>query len=244
MKDKIFRGLIVVSLLFTTISFAQSSDYTADKVTTGGVISGRVTFSGQVVDPKILVVTKDKNVCGRSTHKDESLLVGENHGLKNVVVYLTGVKTGKAWSALAAGYKLDQEGCQFSPHIMVVPAGQTFEILNPDGVLHNIHTRSELNAAVNKAHPKFLKKLKLSFDQPEIIKVNCDVHNWMGGWIVVAASPYYVLTDEHGDFELDGVPADTYTLKFWHEKLGEQTQAVVVKPNETVKVTTAFQGVQ
>ncbi|MFB3078046.1 MAG: carboxypeptidase-like regulatory domain-containing protein, partial [Lysobacterales bacterium] len=79
---------------------------------------------------------------------------------------------------------------------------------------------------------------------PEIIKVNCDVHNWMGGWIVVAASPYYVLTDEHGDFELDGVPAGTYTLKFWHEKLGEQTQAVVVKPNETIKVTTAFQGAQ
>lgn len=75
-------------------------------------------------------------------------------------------------------------------------------MLNNDGILHNIHTRSEINDEINKAQPKFLKRMKLSFEKPEFVKITCDVHNWMQAWIVVAEHPYYVVTDESGKFEL------------------------------------------
>ena len=50
----------------------------------------------------------------------------------------------------------------------------------------------------------------------------------MAGWIVVAGHAYYALTDASGNFKIEGVPAGTYTLEYWHEKLGKQSKPVTV----------------
>jgi len=232
---------IVLTITATVLALSLTVNAGTNSKNSTGTVSGQITFSGQFSAPKKLTVTKDKKICGRASHVDESMLVNEkNKGLKNTVVYLEQVNSGKAWPAPAEGLVLDQKGCHFSPHVIVVPAGQTLTVLNPDGILHNIHTHSELNKPINKAQPKFKKKMKLSFDKPEIVKVSCDVHNWMGGWIVVADHPYYAVTDENGAFKLQDVPAGTYTLKIWHEKLGEKSTTIEVKSGETARVEEVF----
>ena len=130
----------------------------------------------------------------------------------------------------------DQKGCHYAPHILAVPAGVTVAILNPDKVLHNIHTYSKVNPLMNKAQPKFKKKLKVKFDKPEIMEVKCDVHGWMSGWIFVAGNPYYSVTGENGAFSLPDVPPGKYKVEVWHEKLGKKTMEVEVKGGEDTKV--------
>jgi hypothetical protein len=110
-----------------------------------------------------------------------------------------------------------------------VPANTTFNINNRDGILHNIHTYSSKNKPVNLAQPKFKKTISQQFEQPEFIKVSCDAHTWMNGWVVVQEHPYYAVTDENGNFKLTDVPPGDYELKVWHETLGEKSQKVSVK---------------
>jgi hypothetical protein len=90
---------------------------------------------------------------------------------------------------------------------------------------------------VNLAQPKFKKTITQQFEQPEFIKVTCDAHGWMSGWIVVEDHPYYAVTDQTGSFNLSNVPPGDYEVKVWHETLGEKTQKVSVKPKAETKAT-------
>jgi hypothetical protein len=106
--------------------------------------------------------------------------------------------------------------------------------------LHNLHTYSDVNPTINRAQPKFKKVMEVSFDKPEIIKVTCDVHSWMKGWIVVLPHPYFGVTDAKGVTRIDGVPAGTHTVEIWHETLGKRTKDVAVKKGESVQVVFEF----
>ncbi|MFQ5649753.1 MAG: carboxypeptidase regulatory-like domain-containing protein [bacterium] len=215
-----------------------SGAYQSTAVTAGGTIAGKATFAGAIPEKKKLQITKDANVCGKETHYDESIVVSGGKGLANVVVKITNISKGKE---MAAGtYELDQNGCVFKPHVTLVPVDAELTIKNSDGILHNIHTYSESNQPINVAQPGFRKIMTQSFSDPEVVRVACDVHNWMTGYIVVTDHPYYAITDVDGNFELTNVPAGTYTLEFWQENLGKQTQEVTVEAGATVEANVEF----
>lgn len=213
--------------------------YMAGTVTDGGSITGKVTYAGSAPEKKMLEITKDVNVCGKATHFDESVVVGDGGGLANVVVHITNISKGKGMEALGEAV-LDQHGCAFVPHVSVVAAGAELTILNSDGVLHNIHTYGEKNKPVNVAQPGFKKKMKQTFSEEEVFRIACDVHNWMGGWVAVAGHPYYAVTGEDGSFELKDVPAGTYTVEFWQESLGKQTVEVTVTAGAAAEANMEF----
>ena len=205
-----------------------SGAYMAMEVAGGGTIKGTITYAGEIPAMQKLEITKDVNVCGKEPHYKQDLVVGSNKGLGNVVVSLTNISQGKALATLGTAFELDQNGCAFKPHVALVPVGVELTILNSDGILHNIHTYSEKNAAINIAQPGFKKRMGQAFTQPEVIRVACDVHNWMGGYIVVVDHPYYAVTDDSGNFEIANVPPGTYTVQYWQETLGKQTAEVTV----------------
>ena len=203
-----------------------------------GNVVGTVKFTGTAPPPKKIQKTKDMEVCGKVANTAEDLIVGAGGALKNALVI---VNVPNAKPAAAKGPAvLDQKGCWFVPHIQIVMPGQEVDITNDDGILHNIHTTSKLNTPFNQAQPKFQKVIKKTFDKPETIKLACDVHNWMAGWLVVAAHPYYALTDASGAFKIENVPAGTYDVKYWHEKLGEQMGKVTVAASGDAKADFAF----
>ena len=232
------RFPLLIALVFAmtaALTFGTSQTATA----AGGTISGAVSFKGTAPAPKKLKITKDKKACDKRPKYDSSLVVKDGK-LANVIVYIAEVKGGKALEKKAA--TLDQNGCEYQPHVLAVAAGADVTILNPDKVLHNIHTYSKINKPMNRAQPKFKKKLKVKFDKPEIMEVKCDVHGWMSGWIFVAGNPYYSVTGEDGAFSLTDLPAGKYQVQIWHEKLGTQTKEVEVKDGETAKLDVEFAG--
>ena len=204
-----------------------------------GNVVGVVKYAGTAPAPKKIEKTKDTEVCGMVPNTAEDLLVGAGGSLKNAVV-IVNVPGAKPMPAPAAPAAIDQKGCWFVPHIQIVAVGQKVEIRNDDGILHNIHTTSKVNPAINKAQPKFLKVISQQWDKPEIVKLACDVHNWMSGWVVVAAHSYYAMTGADGSFRIQDVPPGTYDIKYWHEKLGEQTGKVTVTASGDAKADFSY----
>lgn len=232
-------GSIVLSAAIFALPATSMAQYKGGDVKDGGSISGTVKFKGTAPAPKKLEVSKDKEVCGKSPKVDQSLVVN-NGNLANAVVTITDIKTGKKIDAKKV--TLDQKGCEYQPHVLAFPVGTTVEILNPDGILHNVHSYSKVNSPFNMAQPKFKKTLDVKIDKPEAIEVKCDVHGWMHGWLVATESPYVAVTDNSGNFKLTDVPPGNYTVEVWHEKLGKNTQKVTVKAKEDAKVSFEVAG--
>ncbi len=195
----------------------------------GGTISGTVKYDGSAPAPKKVEITKDKDVCGLKPHFDESLIVGSNGGIANAVVIVKGAKG----ELKPQNVEFDQKGCDYVPHVLAFPAGSTVDIINSDGILHNIHTYSTVNPSFNMAQPKFKKKIEEKVEKPEVIKVTCDAHGWMKGWWVATDTPYYAVTDDSGNFTIKDVPPGNYTVQVWQEKLGTEDQKVDVKDGAT-----------
>src|SRR5262249_31300486 len=166
-------------------------------------------------------------------------VVGADQGVKYAVVRLIGVKAAATATPAVA---LEQKGCRFAPHVLIVRKGSDFDIVNADGILHNIHTHSTANPEFDKAQPGSKKTMSQKFDKAETIKVSCDVHPWMRGWIVVAEDAFTVVTDETGSFKLPNVPPGTYKLEVWHEKFGTQSKEVSVKAGGDSSVIVEFGG--
>ena len=198
----------------------------------GGTITGTVKYDGTAPKPKTLEVTKDKEVCGLKPHFDEDLVVGDGGGIQNAVVVVKGAKG----EAKPGDVTFDQKGCRYEPHVLAFPAGSTVKIMNSDGILHNIHTYSTANPSFNAAQPKFKKEMDKKVDKPEVIKVTCDAHGWMHGWWVATDTPYFAVTDDKGNYTIKDVPAGSYTVEVWQEKLGTSDEKADVKDGGSASV--------
>jgi plastocyanin len=199
----------------------------------GGTVEVEVKYNGAPVVEKIKV-NKDVEKCGNEA-TIEKVVVGGNKGLANAVASVPGAKGGKAVKGV-----IDQKGCKFQPHVTLMTPGEV-EIKNSDDILHNIHTYSTANPAINKAQPKFKKTMTEKFEKPEFIKITCDVHSWMLGWVAVTPGPAAV-TDGDGVAKIENVPAGKQKVEVWHETLGKQTKDVDVKAGQTTKVSFEMKG--
>ncbi|HWO43783.1 MAG TPA: carboxypeptidase regulatory-like domain-containing protein [Candidatus Eisenbacteria bacterium] len=232
-------GMFVLAAGLLALPAGAAAQYAGGDVKDGGSISGTVKFKGTAPAPKKLDINKDKEVCGKTPKVDQSLVVKDGN-LANAVVMITDIKKGKKVETKKV--VLDQEGCEYKPHVLAFPAGSTVEIRNPDGILHNVHSYSKVNTPFNLAQPKFKKTMDVKIEKPEAIEVKCDVHGWMQGWLVAAPNPYFAVTDTSGNFKLTDVPPGTYNVEVWHEKLGKINQKVTVKAKEDAKVNFEMAG--
>jgi plastocyanin len=200
-------------------------------------INGTVTFDGKTPALKPLTMDADP-VCAKKHSKpvpSEMLVLGGGNTMGNIMVWVSkGLPSGKTWPVPKDAVVLDQVGCQYKPHVMGIMVGQTYRILNSDGVLHNVHTLPKVNPAFNQAMPATRKEATTTFAKPEaIFNIKCDVHPWMSAYIGVFTHPFFSVTSTDGKFTISGLDPGTYEITAWHEKLGTQTASVTVGANET-----------
>jgi plastocyanin len=204
---------------------AAAGGYMTAPVTGGGSIMGKVTITGAAPKLGPQVRNKDPKVCG-ANGVDESLIVGAGGGVKNAVVTLTDIHSGKAIALAPA--QLDQNKCSYVPHIQAVPVGTTLTVLNSDTILHNVHAMLGAATVFNMAMPIHNQKIPTNLSKAGLVKLKCDVHGWMNGAIVVTDNPYFAVSGDDGSFTIGDVPAGTYTVHVWHERLGEADTKVTV----------------
>lgn len=233
------RILCAAALAATVAAAGPAAAYEAVAVTNGGTLAGTVKLEGPKPAPETFDVTKDTQVCGTSKTKPD-LVVADDGGIANVVIVVKAAK-GKALEVPATPVTFDQKGCEYHPHVLAFPAGSTIEVLNPDGVLHNVHAVGKTNPEKNVAMPKFKKKIEWKIDQPEWpIAVKCDAHPWMHAYWISMEHPYYAVTDASGAFSIGDLPAGEYEVEVWHETLGKKTEKVTIPAGGTATVAWTF----
>jgi len=118
----------------------------------------------------------------------------------------------------------------------VMPAGDLV-VVNTDPVLHNTKSFIDKIPIFNVALPNQGQRITRPIKKTGIMRVECDAHGWMLGWVYVADNPYYAVSAKDGTFTLTNVPPGTYTLVGWQEYTGAVEVSVTVKPKEVASVT-------
>lgn len=248
MMNKLSIALTIAIAASLPLS-AQAAKYKVVAVDNGGTIAGKVKFAGKDLDPKIFKITKDNEVCGTGDRQIDYVRVNKGH-LMDVVVYLEKVKQGKDFDAAISQAVVDQKGCEFKPFLQVMKNKTKVDAINQDPVLHNIHTY-----ALMRGDAKGPKKTLFNVSQPDqntiaksvkmpgkspAMKVECDAHDFMHGFIFVARNPYYAVVGEDGSFKIDDVPPGKYTIKAWHGMLKNQKAKVTVDAGAAASVDFTF----
>lgn len=223
-----------------------TSDYQVEAVTSGAVLTGGVSFSGDVPEASELLITRDFEVCGIGFRERREVDVAESGGLRSVVVFINDVESGKSWPDAPDGYLLDQRDCFFEPYIQVVPRGVDLQIANSDPVLHNVHGYELIDdrrrrTLFNLGQPEEgVISRPLRPRRGQQVGLECDAHDFMLGWIFAADNPYAVVVDSLGSFTIPDLPSGTYTVAAWHPFLGVEEQQVTVTEGVTAEIAFQF----
>jgi plastocyanin len=235
------RTLLMPPIFFVFFAIATSAGLGLAGAAT---LSGKVTAATAVAAPPPLSVAVDSSICTPPEEKtvpDPRLRMGEDRGLSDVVVTIRGVPAAPAYPA-AGEAVLDQKGCVFVPHVVVVAPGQDLRVKNSDSILHTFRTIGEVNRKVNKAQTGG-KQDVFTFEKPEILTAECDVHYWMSAVVVVAESAFTAVSNAAGEFEIQGLPEGKYDAEFWHQTLGKTTAAAEIgSDGGRVRVVLGDQG--
>jgi hypothetical protein len=223
--------------------------YEEAAVSDGGAVAGKISFKGKVPEPQHFLVQKNPEFCGKE--RDFAFVRVKDGALQNVVVVIEGIEKGKPFTHAPTEF-IGKE-CTFLPFVSIVTkkgadGWPSFKIENTDTVIHNPHTyqvagatRATLwNIGLPEKGSKLEKELKIR--KGNVVKLECDQHDFMHSWTRVVEHPYFAVVDDGGNFKIDGVPAGKYKLVAWHPILGEQTAEVTVAAKGSAKADFTFAG--
>jgi plastocyanin len=205
-------------------------------------VNGTVVFDG--TPPRLKPVAMAADPACATQHDGpvaaRSLVLGDGQTLGNVFIQVRNAPQG-SYTAPSQPAVIDQKGCLYEPHVLGVMAGQTLQFRNSDGILHNVHGKPKANREFNLGMPGAVTKTDKILDQPEpVFPVKCDVHPWMRSYVAVMSHPYFAVTNVDGLYRIGGLPAGTYEIEAWHEKLGTQTTTVTIEDGQAVETDFTF----
>lgn len=199
-------SLVVVCLCASTVGAAT--------------LKGKFVYDGKAPTPAKLAITKDTEVCSEHAPVDESLVVGADGGIKNILVWVR--SSGVESPAPEGKPALDNLHCRFDPHVLIVHTGQALELKNSDPVGHNSNITTVINPPINQSiPPKGSVEVNFSKEERLPAKVSCGIHPWMTAWVLVSDDTYNAVSKEDGTFEISGLPeGQELEFQVWQEKAG------------------------
>jgi len=199
-------------------------------------VQGTVKYDGAVPTLKPVDMAADPACAAKHKTPVESdiLVLGSGNTVGNIFVKVKSGLPDKQWPTPKEPVVMDQKGCRYTPHVIGVMVNQPFKVLNSDGILHNVHALPKVNQQFNMAMPASRTEAIEEFAKVEgMFVIKCDVHPWMKAYVEVMSHPFFDVTESDGKFALTDLPAGTYDIEIWHEKLGTQSQKVTVGADET-----------
>ena len=209
---------ILGTLASATLAFAQA-----------GSVTGTITTTAKGVAP--VRVTIDQKVCGDQL-PDEAIVVDAQGRLANAVVVLTGVKRQHATEPMVVNEK-----CRFAPRVQVIAPKANVKTTSRDPILHTTNAQLESGRTLfNVALPIQGITITKAITGAGTVRLRCDTHQWMRGWMVVTSEAAAVSAAD-GRFTIDDVPPGTYELRVWHESLKGEPQTVTVSAGKPTDIT-------
>jgi len=221
--------VVLIEFLLPTVEIADA-----------GSITGNVRFVESPPKLEPVKVSKDQDYCGE-TLPNETYLVDANDGLKNAVVFVEAAPPGTPADPQKLNL-IENNGCLYSPRILAMQKGERLRVRNNDPKLHIPHSYLNDKTVFMLSLP--FKNTLLDATQKirdaGVLKLVCDTHSWMIGFVHVFDHPYFAVTDEKGSFSIPNLPAGVYTLKAWHEDAGLRSQEIIVSDSGEIRVNFEF----
>lgn len=192
-----------------------------------GDIKGRVVWAPPVLPLAAAIAVPPGNGagCPAKVANEEWVVNAKNKGLKNVFVWLEANKgeTLPIHPNLAKpvpkNVEIDQPACAFIPNAVAMRQGDVFLIKNTSAIAHNCKGSGEqalaqdFNILIPPGGAVPVQNLKAS-RLP--MRIECNIHPWMGGWLRIYDHPYFAVTDDDGNFSFKDAPVGNFRLKVWH----------------------------
>jgi plastocyanin len=178
--------------------------------------------------------------CGKYDSRQFKFVERVNYEeMRDFVVHIDGPMDTKVWEqtqpAQVVTSRVHQKGAMFSPHVLPIMVGRTVEWPNNDDILHNVFSVSESNP-FDLGLYKNPKVERWTFTKPGRVDVFCSIHTRMSCIVLVLENPFYSSTNEKGAYSIPNVPAGSYKLKAWHERLPSQTKTIILPEKGEVSV--------
>ncbi|TWT42865.1 hypothetical protein [Botrimarina hoheduenensis] len=216
------KSLLIMAGLGIPAFFAGLATFAEGAPPHAGPITGRIVLAGPRPEPRELDPGRDR-CCQEALPSDESLLVSDEGGLANVVIWASGppiaTVTGPPNLLEPSVHELTNKGCAFQPRVTLLRAGERLVLTNADPTTHNLNATFRKNPSFNVVlAPQARRELSLDAAEPKPAPVACNIHPFMRAWVLVRDDPYAAVSDASGHFELPaGLPAGQIRLTFWHE---------------------------
>lgn len=153
----------------------------------------------------------------------------------DTAIWLEGVRrSGDPPSAAFRG-QMKSDRKRFNPRVVIVPTSASVDFPNADPIYHNVFSVSGANRFDLGLYRSGASKAK-QFEQAGLVRVYCNIHPQMVGFIMVVNSDFAAVTGPDGKFRFDGVPVGSWTLKAWHDEAGETAVLVTVRPHGGIAV--------
>ncbi|MCC7085096.1 MAG: hypothetical protein IT427_08820 [Pirellulales bacterium] len=215
----------------------SAQNETTVKATGWATLKGRFVYEGDPPKPSPLNINKDQDVCGKHPLVDESLKVGSDRGLENVVIFVRNRKVEVNPEYAADANKpvvLDNNGCRFEPHVLTMRTTQPLMVKNSDPVGHNTNADLKSNAPFNvivSANTDAEQKIGSAEAMPAT--VTCNIHPWMKAYMLVQPHPYMAVSSKDGSFEIKNLPAGVpLDFQLWHEASTGSNHALEIQSGD------------
>ena len=204
-----------------------------------GSVKGTISYAGPPVKAEMLK-RKGDAFCAKKDFADETVqLSKDGKTLANVLVRITNPPAGMK-APPEPVVVVDQEDCMYRPRVQGAVDGQKIEFKNSDQTMHNVHAFSGTKTLFNAPQQPKAAPMDKEPKASDVVKLQCDVHPWMRGYVVYGKSPLFAVSKADGTFEIKDVPAGKYTVEAWHEKLGSQKMDVTVEDNKPADAKFTF----
>lgn len=211
------RILLIILSIFTTVS------------TRAGTILGTVRAEAR---PELVEGGKSGKYDSRKFKFVEKI---DYAALSDFVIYIDQAISNAPPVKARTLQVITQRDAVFRPRVLPVVAGTTVEWPNKDDIYHNVFSMSESNP-FDLGLYKEPEVKKVTFSNQGRVDVFCSIHSQMNCVILVLPNPFFATADKAGKFRIENVPAGTYKLKAWHERLPPQIQELVVPEQGEVSV--------
>ena len=242
--DEESRGDVVIA--------APKGRYLGGAVASAGTVSGTVSLKTPLnplakgLEPlPPMPAGRDSALCGKVIPDSSLQQKGTAGGLGNVVVWLEGLRQGKA-IPLEKRIELESDHCLLTPRVQATVVGSAVNVIGHDDFRQHLRFiaagEPQARAAILLGSNEQVIPSNLPATAPALVIVKDADHAWPRAYIAVFDHPYYAVTKPDGSFSIDGVPPGKYTLVAWHERTGKSEQTVEVAANGAAKVSVALEG--
>jgi plastocyanin len=174
-------------------------------------------------------------------------LTKAGHRLKDsskAVIWLTPVGVAVQPPPQTQIPQLDQKNKSFHPSLLVIPAGGKVEFPNHDPFFHNVFSLFEGKRFDLGLYESGTTRF-VQFDKPGISFIFCNIHAEMNAVVIALATPYYAVSDSHGDLAIPDVPPGRYQLQIFHsgvapDALRSASREITIGPGQTTLGTFAL----